>query len=514
MAWLQEIIPFVLAEGSFFVLLLVLFVGWRTFMHYMARRAGSSESTFSAAVEMPGYLLAVSLPFYIYCRVRDFDFYRPEVFALSQLLLNASLVLLVGEVLFFGALRSYSRRKAGQEFPSIFRQLLKGLVYLILILSFLSNTYKIDITPLLTTSAVFTMVLGLALQDVLGNLFAGLSVHISPPFRIGDWISINGFSGRVEESNWRATTLRQANSGLVIIPNNQISKNEIINFSDSSGAMFHELTVGLPYDVSPERIRRILASAAREVEEIMQRPAPVITLVNFGESAIDYKVRFYTTNEAGSSRVRSNLASRIWYRLKREGLSIPFPIRDVFVHHEQDDRTKVIEHRLNLISGIDFIAALDQKLQTLVAERLEECWYETGEHVVTEGSFDTDLFIIDRGRVQVFVASAGQKPVAELGEGEFFGEMSLLTGEKRAASVVAKTEIRLLKLNRDTMGRLLGEDSQLAETLSRTLAERSSKNVQMVADHHESKLAASQKQVDESAAKAALLRRIRGFFKL
>ncbi|HNX78170.1 MAG TPA: mechanosensitive ion channel [Candidatus Rifleibacterium sp.] len=502
-----------LSDGVFFVLLMVLVVGWRAFMHRMARKAVANESSFTAAIEMPGYLLAVSLPFYIYCRIRDFDFFRPDAFALAQLLLNASLVLLVGEVLFFGALRSYARRKAGQEFPSIFRQLLKGIVYVILILSFLSNTYKIDITPLLTTSAVFTMVLGLALQDVLGNLFAGLSVHISPPFRIGDWIKINGYFGRVEESNWRATTLRQANTGLVVIPNNQISKNEIVNFSDASGAMFHELSVGLPYDVSPERLRRILSSAAREVEEIYQRPAPVVSITNFGDSAIDYRVRFWISNDESPNRILSLLSSRIWYRLKREGLSIPFPIRDVFVHHEQDDREKTIEHRLSLISGIDFIAALDQKLRVLVAERFEECWYETGEHVVTEGSFDTDFFVIDRGRVQVFVESAGQKAVAELGEGEFFGEMSLLTGEKRSASVVAKTEIRLLKLNRDTMGRLLSEDHLLAEKLSHTLAERSSRNTQIVADHHESKVA-SQKQADETVAKAAILRRIRGFFKL
>lgn len=178
---INEIVPLILSEGIFFVLLLVLIIGWRGFLRVMARRSGANEGTFWNAISMPGYLMAASLPFYIYCRLRDFDFFRPEVFALAQLLLNASLVLLIGEILFFGALRSYSQRKSGQEFPSIFRQLLKSLVYLILILSFLSNTYKIDITPLLTTSAVFTMVLGLALQDVLGNLFAGLSVHISPP---------------------------------------------------------------------------------------------------------------------------------------------------------------------------------------------------------------------------------------------------------------------------------------------------------------------------------------------
>lgn len=509
----EDILPLVLSEGIFIVLLVACVAGWRAFAQAMARRHSGSEDSFYGAVSLPGYLLAVAVPFYAYCRYRDLDFFKPEVFLLARLLLNGSLVLLVGEVLFFGALRSYSNRKAGQEFPSIFRQLLKGLVYLILFLSFLSNTYKIDITPLLTTSAVFTMVLGLALQDVLGNLFAGLSVHISPPFRIGDWIRINGYFGRVEESNWRATTLRQANTGLVVIPNNQISKNEIVNFSDSSGSMFREFVIGLSYEVSPERIRGILSAAARHVEEIYQRPSPAITLVEFASSTINYRIRFWLSNDDNPDRIAGQLASRIWYALKREGLSIPFPIQDVYIHQEKDDHQKTIEHRLSLLSGIDFLASLDMKLRAMVAERLEECWYETGEEIVTEGAFDTDFYVIDRGRVQVFVASAGQKAVAELGEGDFFGEMSLLTGEKRSASVVAKAETRLLKLNRDTMGRLLSENETLAEKLSKTLAERNIKNSQLTADHSEARTA-SQKQVDENAARAAILRRIRGFFKL
>ncbi len=508
-----EALPHVLGEVILVCIWVVMIMLWRALVGSMARKSGSNEGTFWGAISLPGYLLVAALPFYVYCRFRDFDFFRPEVFALAQLLLNASLGLLAGEILFFGALRSYSRRKAGQEFPGIFRQLIKGIVYLILILSFLSNTYKIDITPLLTTSAVFTMVLGLALQDVLGNLFAGLSVHISPPFKIGDWIKINGFFGRVEESNWRATTLRQSNTGLVVIPNNQISKNEIVNFSAADGSMFHDLTLGLPYEVSPERLRRVLLAAARQVEEIYQRPVPVVSLIEFADSSINYKITFRLSNDSSPGLAASRLASRIWYRLKREGISIPFPIRDVYLHHEKDDHDKTIEHRLNLLGGIDFLAALDGKLRRFVAERLEECWYETGEHIVTEGAFDTDFYIIDRGHVQVFVATAGQKAVAELGEGDFFGEMSLLTGEKRSASVVAKHETRLLKLNRDTMGRLLSEDAQLAEILSKTLAERSSRNTQLVADHHETK-AAAQKPAEESVARAALLRRIRGFFKL
>lgn len=358
------------------------------------------------------------------------------------------------------------------------------------------------------------MILGLALQDVLGNFFAGLSVHISPPFRIGDWVKVNDFYGKVIESNWRATTLRLTTNAVVSIPNNQISKNEITNYSDSAGSLFKEFHIGLSYDVSPERIRRVLIGAARQVEEIYSRPSPTVVLKEFDDYTINYKIRFWMSNDENPDRVTGQLASRIWYKLKREGLSVPFPIRDIFVHQEKDDHQKTIEHRLALISGVDFLTAIDAKLKMFIAERLEECWYETGEEIVTEGAFDTDFYVIDRGRVSVMISSAGSRPVAELGEGDFFGEMSLLTGEKRSASVVAKVETRLLKLNRDSMGRLLSENKELAEKLSVALAERSSKNAQLKAGNENSGSGPGKNRQDENAARAAILRRICSFFKL
>lgn len=489
---------------------------WGAILRLLRKKGSFGEGNFWKAVALPGYMLVFAATFFACSHYLELRQDSPQLYTLSRILLNAALLLVVGEILFFAGLRYYTRSKPGEEFPSIFRQILKAIVYLILFLSFLSNSYNVDITPLLTTSAVFTMVLGLALQDVLGNLFSGLSVHISPPFRIGDWIRITNFNGKVIESNWRATTLRLYSGAIVILPNNQIARQEIINYSDNTGSMFNELSIGLPYGVSPERIRRILTSSCRQVDEIYTRPAPVILLEKFDEYSINYKVRFYMANDENPDRVANQLSSRIWYRLKREGISVPFPIQDLYLHQEQDDRQKVIEHRLSLMAGIDFLAGLNNDQRMFIAERLEECWYETGEEVVVEGAFDTDFFVIDRGRVSVLIAKAGPKPVAELQEGEFFGEMSLLTGEKRSATVVAKTETRLLKLGRDSMGRLLAENEKLAETLSSVLANRSSKNAALIESQQTAKThkIGPRSGYEGSASKAAILSKIRSFFKL
>lgn len=510
----ENAIRHLLTGIAFFMVFALLSALWRSFLRYIQKRGAFAEEHFSSAIAMPGYLLIFSATLFAGCHYLEIAVSSPRLYTFSRILLNGALLIGIGEILFFSGLRYYAKSKPGEEFPSIFRQLLKTIVYIILFLSFLSNSYNVDITPLLTTSAVFTMVLGLALQDVLGNLFSGLSVHISPPFRIGDWIRINNFDGKVVESNWRATSLKLYSGAIVVMPNNQIARHEIINFSDNSGSMFNELTIGLPYGVSPERIRKILSSACRQVEEIYTRPSPVILLQKFDEYSINYKVRFWMANDENPDRIANQLSSRIWYRLKREDISVPFPIQDLYLHQEQDNRQKVVEHRMALLSGIDFLNGLTADQRIFIAERLEECWYETGEEIVVEGAFDTDFFIIDRGRVSVLIAKAGPKPVAELSEGEFFGEMSLLTGEKRSATVVAKTETRLLKLARDSMGRLLEENAKVAEKLSEVLSSRSTRNAALIETHQIDGSTRNRSVHEKAASKAAILSKIKSFFKL
>ncbi len=504
------------AIAAFFLAFVFLSAGWRTLLHIARKRKEDKISQIAGTILMPGYLLIGAVCFHFCLNYLGPEVVKPGIFIFSSILLDAALVTIFGEILFAVGLGYYSKTRSGEEFPSIFRQILKGLIYLIVFLSFMSNTYHVDITPLLTTSAVFTMVLGLALQDVLGNLFSGLSVHISPPFKIGDWIQINGLMGKVVESNWRATTLKLPSKATFILPNNDIARKDILNFSDDSGVMFKEFKVGLPYDVSPERIRNVLLGACKQVDSIKDSPAPTVIMGEFKDFAIEYTVRFWLANEENPDRVNSELSSRVWYRLKREGISVPFPIRDVYVHQEKDSHQKTIEHRLSLISGIDFLKDLEKEWKSYIAERLEECWYETGEVIVKENDADSDFFIVDRGEVAVTLRKTGRKPVAKLGQGEFFGEMSLLTGEKRSATVSAESETRLLKLSKDTMAHLLGENAKLAEKLSVVLSERNQQNQELIKNQsmYYAAVSAGRRADYEGASKAAILQKIRSFFKL
>ncbi|MBF0406013.1 MAG: mechanosensitive ion channel family protein [Candidatus Riflebacteria bacterium] len=441
---------------------------------------------------------------------------RPIWIENVNFLVGFLLIIIICELFFCLLVDYYLREKRGTELPKIFSQLIKAIVYVIIGLSFASTIYKIDITPLLTTSAVFTMVIGLALQDVLSNLFAGLSVHISPPFKIGDWIKIGEWYGKVLESNWRATTLLSPINELIVLPNNDISKKEISNLSFRSGYLYREFNIGLSYDTSPEKARKTLLGACRQVKEILHDPPPKVLLVSFDDFSIAYKVRYWIADSENQDVVKNQLGSRIWYRLKRDGLTVPFPIREVYTHSEKDQKKELLEQRIRIVSSIDFIAGLSRENRVFLAENLRELWFESGETLFSRGSTGQELFIIDRGKVSVYLSDELVDPIASLTDGDFFGEMSFLTGEPRSATIVADMETCVLILKKDVLGDLLNDNPEIANILSVALANRKQANIQKLSSgksNGETRSEYPQTSVDENKSRV-ILEKIKRFFRL
>lgn len=468
-----------------------------------------------AAVRAPGSMALLALAIQVFFALSPMFRMKYSWIAASRLCSQFLGALMIGEGLFAFFVEYYMQEKRQTDIPAIFKQLFKGTIYLIVALSFLSTIYKIDVTPLLTTSAVFTMVIGLALQDVLGNLFSGLSVHISPPFKIGDWVKVGGFLGKVVESNWRATTLRAVNRDLYVFPNNDVAKKEIFNLGFPEGTIMFDLMIGLPYEVSPERARTALLEATTQAVGISPLRKPRVILETFADSSITYRVRYWMGEDQDWLTVRDSVHSRIWYRLKRDGISIPFPIREVFMHPEKDQISLAIEHRLRLLADIDFLKDLDRPTLAFIAQSLKEFWYQGCETVVKRGCQGTDFFIIDRGSVSVHLDDTLQSRVANLGEGSFFGEMSLLTGEPRSATIVADTELCLLVLGQDVLRHVLEQNPQVAKTLSEALTERQMRNQSLAQAEEERKgKAAASREAERVRVSGALFERIRKFFKL
>ena len=146
---------------------------------------------------------------------------------------------------------------------------------------------------LLTTSAVGAVVVGFALQDTLGNLFAGLAIQIEKPFRVGHWIRVSDREGQVQEITWRATKLRTKDGEFLIVPNSLMAKDPVLNYSEPTLANLISIEVGTGYETPPNDAKRALFEAVANAPLALRSPAPQVLLKGFGGSSLDYQVMFW-----------------------------------------------------------------------------------------------------------------------------------------------------------------------------------------------------------------------------
>src|SRR5580765_4815013 len=179
----------------------------------------------------------------------------------------------------------------------------------------------------LATTAVGAVVIGFALQDTLGNLFAGLAIQIEKPFRVGHWVTIGGVDGIVSEVTWRATKIRTKAGNFVIVPNSSVGKDAITNYSEPTRETRVEVEVGASYDTPPNDVKAVIRQAVKGEPLIALEPAPEVLLVDFAASAMTYRVRVWTTDFSADERIRDRIRSRIYYAFLRQGISIPYPIQ-------------------------------------------------------------------------------------------------------------------------------------------------------------------------------------------
>jgi small-conductance mechanosensitive channel len=217
--------------------------------------------------------------------------------------------------------------------PRIFRDILQGILFICMALV-LFRTMGVDLGSLLTTSAILTAVIGLSLQESLGNLVAGLAVRAERPFEIDDWVEIldgQKSIGRVVEINWRATKLQTNDQFEVVVPNGLIAKSTFRNYTRPDPITRRVVDFQGPYSTPPDQIRDVVLAALRGAPKVQQSPPPRLWLAGFGDSGINYQVVYFLSDIAVRNDVDSDVRTRIWYALRRARISMPFPVRDVNV---------------------------------------------------------------------------------------------------------------------------------------------------------------------------------------
>ena len=377
-----------------------------------------------------------------------------------------------------GLIFGFIRWRGRHGLPRILRSLLVWTVTFLCIAVVMRVEYKMDLSSLFATSALLSVVLGFALQETLGNLFAGLTLHAEQPFETGEWVSFGKYTGRVLDVGWRSTRLLTADDDELLVPNSLISREVVVNHMRPHLTDVIELLVPIDLDVTPARAKAALLEAVRSCALVLAAPEPRVQLASFSDNAASYRVRFMTSGYHMERAALDQVQEAIWYGLRREAIDMPYPQTTLSFREraaEADDRRRR-EHLAeaeDLLGRIDFVKAMNEAARHTLAERARFLEYGPGQAIVRQGEQGDTLFLVARGEVAVQVTTeGGEKEVARLGRGALFGEMSVLTGEPRSATVMSVGDAALLGIQRDAFHQIIAAEPELAQRLAEVITRR------------------------------------------
>ncbi len=366
-----------------------------------------------------------------------------------------------------------------RQVPSYKRDLTTTLIYVFFAMAALRLIFRIDLASILTTTTVLTAVVAFAMQTTLANFVSGFYVQNDENLQRHRWISLpeHDLTGEIVNVGFRYTTLRTLDNHRIMVPNNYIMQNIVrtLGGRDEGEKAAVHLKVGLGYDLPPEKAIGIMSRILSQERHIVKAPAPVVIVNDFLDSSIEYDMKYYLDDYAAHWMTRGSVLKKVWYAITREGYSVPFPHREVIAKTPQEPFSEENRTVLAALRRTEILQSLGEEEIRRLSERVRVRVFATGEVVVRQNDEGESLFIVRRGSLDVHIDDA---PVGTLSEGEIFGEMSLLTGERRKATVTAAGEVRLVEISKEDIEPVIRANPHLLERLSAILARREESNIE------------------------------------
>ena len=376
----------------------------------------------------------------------------------------------------------------------------------------------INLSSLLATSAVVTAVVGLSLQDTLGNMIAGVTLQLDSSVRVGDWIKVGDVSGRVSEIRWRYTAIETRNWETVIIPNALLMKGNVtvLGRRDGQPTKWRRwLYFNVDFRYSPTQVIDAVTAALRgeTIANVASEPAPNCLLMELYESYFRFAVRYWLTDLSVDDPTDSAVRTRIVNALKRVNVPLSIPAHAVFLTSDTSERRQEKERqdlarRAECLRAVELFNGLSLEEVKKLARALHSIPFAPGEVLTRQGAEAHWLYIILSGTVSVRVRRDEiEQEIAQLGSGQFFGEMGLLTGEARTATVVAIDEVECYRLGKQAFQEMVTERPELANDVASELARR-----RLGLSAAQENLDAQARHEREGQAARDLLNKIRSFF--
>ncbi len=407
------------------------------------------------------------------------------------------------------------------DIPRILRDLLTGIAYIFVAFALLSRV-GVDLTGVVATSAVLTAIIAFSLQETLINLVGGIALEIDNTVNVGDWIRVDKYEGRVKEIRWRQTSIETRDWDTVVIPNSLLIKGLFLILGKRTNEpRQHRQWVyfNVDFRFSPTDVIDTLEASLRAepIEHIATEPPVHCIVTEFKESYITYAVRYWLTDLALTDPTNSVIRTRIYSALKRAEISLSIPAQTIFISeddakHRESKLDREVAHRIKVLGEVELFHSLMQEEHRELAEHLSVAPFVHGEAMTRQGAEAHWLYIITKGEGEVRVSVDGtelSKHIATLKAGDFFGEMGMMTGAKRTATVIATTATECYRIDKESFQNIIRRRPEIAEDISLALAKR------------RASLETAREGLNDEAAKQRLqseqhdlLKRIRDFFKI
>lgn len=361
--------------------------------------------------------------------------------------------------------------------PNFLKDIYTLIIYLLFAIISLRLVFNIELSSVITTSAVLTAAIAFAMQSTLANVVSGFSIQIDKNLKKGKWIYVKDkdIYGEIVNVGFRYLTLKTLENTLFIVPNNQILQSPINIYSveKDNGNFALYATIGLRYELAPDKAKNIIKNVLENNRSILKKPEPKIYLNRYADSSIEYRIKFYINDFRYKDQILDSIYSNIWYAVIREGYDFPYPHRELIRKTLSIHKTSYELIRSYIEKCYIFQFLKEQDLEYII-KHLKEKTYGSGETIVKKGDFGDSLFIIGEGLLDVYI---DDERVGELKKGDFFGEHSLLTGEKRSATVIARTESLLFEITKEIFSNIILNTPELVEKLSKIMDQREEENL-------------------------------------
>ena len=375
----------------------------------------------------------------------------------------------------------------------------------------------VDLGSLVTTSAILTAVIAFAMQDTLGNLLGGLAIQVDNSVRVGDWVKVDEMTGRVRDIRWRTTLIETRNWETVLIPNSQLMKSRVAILGRREGAprqWRRILNFMVDPGVPPARVIAMVEDEMGElaIPNVAHTPAASCVLFGFESGNLRYQLRYFLTDILEDDTTDSMVRVHLFATLQRAGIRIAEAQHTVHAvqrdeAHAETVKKRELTRRVQALGAVRIFAGLSDAEKADIAERLQYAPFARGDIITQQGNQAHWLYILAFGEAEVLYEPPGgaPQPIGTLHAGEFFGEMALLSGDARSATVMAKTDVECYRLDRASFQELLGARPEIASEIRRIIGSRKP-DLEQARDA----FARIPESVDEK--KVRLLTRIRRFF--